>query len=80
QQALAQELNKIYDPTFSDNSYGFRPNKSAKQAILKSRQYINERHKWVVDIDLEKFFDKVNHDILMERLSRRIKDKRVLKL
>ncbi|QPW61395.1 group II intron reverse transcriptase/maturase [Clostridium botulinum] len=80
QQALAQELNKIYDPTFSDNSYGFRPNKSAKQAILKSRQYINEGHKGVVDIDLEKFFDKVNHDILMERLSRRIKDKRVLKL
>ncbi|MFD3156323.1 group II intron reverse transcriptase/maturase [Haloimpatiens sp. FM7330] len=80
QQAIAQELNKIYNPTFSDNSYGFRPNKSAKQAILKAKEYINEGYRWVVDMDLEKFFDKVNHDILMERLSRRIKDKRVLKL
>ncbi|TCS78372.1 group II intron reverse transcriptase/maturase [Tepidibacillus fermentans] len=80
QQAIAQELNKIYDPTFSESSYGFRPNKSAKQAILKAKEYINEGYKWVVDMDLEKFFDKVNHDILMERLSRKIKDKRVLKL
>ena len=80
QQAIAQELNKIYDPTFSTSSYGFRPNKSAKQAILKAREYINEGYKWVVDMDLEKFFDKVNHDILMGRLSRRIKDKRLLKL
>lgn len=80
QQAIAQELNKIYDPTFSESSYGFRPNKSAKQAILKAREYINEGNKWVVDMDLEKFFDKVNHDILMERLSRKIKDKRMLKL
>jgi len=80
QQAIAQELNKIYDLTFSPSSYGFRPNKSAKQAILKARAYINEGYKWVVDMDLEKFFDKVNHDILMERLSRRIKDKRLLKL
>src|SRR3712207_6555537 len=80
QQAIAQELNKIYDHTFSDNSYGFRANKSAKQAILKSKEYINEGYKLVVDIDLEKFFDKVNHDILMERLSRKIKDKRVVKL
>ncbi|QXM06791.1 group II intron reverse transcriptase/maturase [Crassaminicella indica] len=80
QQAIAQELNKIYDPTFSDSSYGFRPNKSAKQAIIKARKYINDEYKWVVDMDLEKFFDKVNHDILMERLSRKIKDKRVLKL
>lgn len=80
QQAIAQELNKIYDPTFSESSYGFRANKSAKQAILKAREYINEGYNWVVDMDLEKFFDKVNHDILMERLSRKIKDKRVLKL
>lgn len=80
QQAIAQELNKIFDPTFSNNSYGFRPNKSAKQAIMKSREHINEGYKWVVDMDLEKFFDKVNHDILMERLSRKIRDKRVLKL
>lgn len=80
QQAIAQELNKVYDPTFSESSYGFRPNKSAKDAILKAKKYINEGHRWVVDIDLEKFFDKVNHDILMNRLSRKIKDKRVLKL
>lgn len=80
QQAIAQELTKIYEPTFSENSYGFRPNKSAKQAILKAKEYINEGYKWVVDIDLEKFFDTVNHDILMERLSRKIKDKRLLKL
>lgn len=80
QQAIAQELNKIYEPTFSDSSYGFRPNRSAKQAILKSRKYINDGYRWVVDMDLEKFFDKVNHDILMERLSRKIRDKRVLKL
>lgn len=80
QQAMAQELSKIYDPTFSSSSYGFRPNKSAKQAILKAKEYINEGYRWVADMDLEKFFDKVNHDILMERLSRKIKDKRVLKL
>ncbi|WP_373897786.1 group II intron reverse transcriptase/maturase [Haloimpatiens sp. FM7315] len=80
QQAMAQELNKIYDPSFSESSYGFRPNKSAKQAILKAREYIDEGYRVVVDMDLEKFFDKVNHDILMERLSRRIRDKRILKL
>lgn len=80
QQAIAQELTKLYDPTFSESSYGFRPNKSAKDAILQAKEYINEGNKWVVDIDLEKFFDKVNHDILMERLSRKIADKRVLKL
>ena len=80
QQAIAQELNRIYDPTFSESSYGFRPNKSAKEAILKAREYINQGYKWVVDMDLEKFFDRVNHDILMVRLTRRIKDKRVLKL
>ena len=80
QQAIAQELTKIYDPTFSKSSYGFRPNKSAKQAIQKAKEYINQGYKWVVDMDLEKFFDKVNHDILMEKLSRKVKDKRVLKL
>lgn len=80
QQALAQELTQIYDPIFSENSYGFRPNRSAHDAIRKAKQYINEGNKWVVDIDLEKFFDRVNHDILMERLSRKIKDQRLLKL
>ena len=80
QQGIAQELTRIYDSSFSDNSYGFRPNRSAQDAIKKSKEYINQGNKWVVDMDLEQFFDKVNHDILMERLSRKIKDKRVLKL
>lgn len=78
QQAIAQELTKIYDPTFSDNSYGFRPNKSAHDAIQKAKQHINQGYRWVVDIDLEKFFDRVNHDILMRKLSEKIKDKRLL--
>lgn len=80
QQAIAQKLSEIYDPTFSNNNYGFRPKKSAKMAVLKAKEYINEGYRWVVDIDLEKFFDKVNHDILMNRLSRRIKDRRILGL
>ncbi|MBS3995649.1 MAG: group II intron reverse transcriptase/maturase [Alkaliphilus sp.] len=80
QQAIAQELSKIYEPTFSSSSYGFRPKRHAKMAILKAKEYINEGNRWVVDMDLEKFFDKVNHDILMERLSRKIKDTRVLRL
>lgn len=80
QQAIAQELSKIYEPIFSDNSYGFRPNKSAHKAILKAKEYVNEGNYWVVDMDLEKFFDKVNHDILMYKLSLKINDKRVLKL
>lgn len=80
QQAIAQELSKIYEPTFSESSYGFRPSRSAKMAIQKAQKYISEGKRWVVDMDLEKYFDKVNHDILMERISRKIKDKRVLKL
>lgn len=80
QQAIAQELSAIYEPIFSPNSYGFRPMKSARQAIIRAKEYINQGNRWVVDTDLEKFFDKVNHDILMERLSRKIKDKRVLRL
>jgi group II intron reverse transcriptase/maturase len=80
QQAIAQELNIIYDESFSDNSYGFRPNRSAKDAIEKARIYITDGYRWVVDIDLENFFDRVNHDILMYKLSKEIKDKRVLKL
>ncbi|WP_195469682.1 group II intron reverse transcriptase/maturase [Clostridium sp. D43t1_170807_H7] len=80
QQAIAQELNLIYDEKFSENSFGFRPRRGAKDAIKKAEGYINEGYRWVVDIDLEKFFDKVNHDILMYKLSKDIKDKRVLKL
>lgn len=80
QQAIAQVLNKIYEPTFSESSFGFRPNRGARNAIKQSETYINEGYKWVVDMDLEKFFDKVNHDILMRKLEKKIKDKRLLKL
>lgn len=80
QQAILQELNLIYDKNFSENSFGFRPRRGVKDAIKKAETYINEGYTWVVDIDLEKFFDKVNHDILMYKLSKDIKDKRVLKL
>lgn len=80
QQALAQVLQNGYDNTFSDSSFGFRPNRSAHQAILKAQAYQNEGYKFVVDIDLEKFFDKVNHDKLMGKLRKDIQDKRVLKL
>lgn len=66
--------------SFKDNSYGFRPNRNAHQAIEKARQYINEGYTWVVDIDLEKYFDTVNHDKLMSLVAREVKDKRVLKL
>jgi RNA-directed DNA polymerase len=80
QQAIAQILTKIYDSTFSENSYGFRPNKQGLQAVRKAKSYITEGYTWVVDMDLEKFFDKVNHDKLMGMLERKIEDKRVLKL
>jgi group II intron reverse transcriptase/maturase len=80
QQALAQVLQNGYDKTFSNSSFGFRPNKSAHQAILKAQEYQNEGYKFVVDIDLEKFFDRVNHDKLMGKLRKDIQDKRVLKL
>ncbi len=80
QQALHQVLSPLFEPSFSESSYGFRPNRSAQQAVLKAREYVREGRRWVVDIDLEKFFDRVNHDILMSRLARRIKAKRVLRL
>lgn len=80
QQAIAQVLNSLYDPTFSDHSYGFRPNRSAHDGVRKAKGYIQEGNRWVVDIDLEKFFDKVNHDRLMGALAKRIQDKRLLKL
>ncbi|WP_252501985.1 group II intron reverse transcriptase/maturase [Sporosarcina sp. Marseille-Q4943] len=80
QQAIAQVLTSLYDPTFSDHSYGFRPNRSAHDGVRKAKGYIQEGNRWVVDIDLEKFFDKVNHDKLMGTLTKRIKDKRLLKL
>jgi RNA-directed DNA polymerase len=80
QQAIAQVLNKEFDPTFSRQSYGFRPNKRGHDAVRQAKRYIKEGYRWVVDIDLEKFFDKVNHDRLMRILSHRIKDPKVLQL
>ena len=80
QQALHQVLSPLFEPSFSESSYGFRPQRSAQQAVLKAREYVRAGRRWVVDIDLEKFFDRVNHDVLMSRLARRIKDKRVLRL
>ncbi len=80
QQAIHQVLSPLFEPSFSESSYGFRPHRSAQQAVVKAREYVREGWRWVVDIDLEKFFDRVNHDVLMSRLARRIKDKRVLHL
>jgi RNA-directed DNA polymerase len=80
QQAVMQVLQKQWDPTFSQHSYGFRPKRSAHQAVAQAQRYIADGYRHVVDIDLEKFFDRVNHDILMERVARRISDKRLLKL
>ena len=80
QQALHQVMQPVFDPGFSDSSYGFRPGRSAHDAVLQARSYAASGLRWVVDIDLEKFFDCVNHDILMSRVARRVKDKRVLKL
>ena len=80
QQALLQVLQPFFDPTFSESSFGFRPGRSAHQALEKAREHIAVGHRWVVDMDLEKFFDRVNHDVLMSRLARRIKDKRILRL
>jgi RNA-directed DNA polymerase len=80
QQALLQVLTPIFDPGFSDASFGFRPKRSTHQAVLRARAHIAAGHRWVVDMDLEKFFDRVNHDILMSRVARKVKDKRVLLL
>ena len=80
QQAVMQVLQQRWDPTFSDHSYGFRPGRSAHQAVARAQQYIAAGYGWVVDFDLEKFFDRVNHDILMGQLAKRIEDKRLLKL
>jgi len=80
QQAVMQVLQRQWDRTFSDNSYGFRPGRSARQAVAKAQQYIADGHGWVVDLDLEKFFDRVNHDKLMGRVATRVEDTRLLKL
>ena len=80
QQAITQELTPIYDPSFSEHSYGFRPKRRGHDAVRKAKGYIKEGYRWVVDIDLEKFFDKVNHDKLMGILKKKIHDKVLLKL
>jgi RNA-directed DNA polymerase len=80
QQAVMQVLQRQWDPTFSDHSYGFRPGRSAHQAVAQAQRYIAEGYSWVVDLDLEKFFDRVNHDKLMAQIAKRVEDKRLLKL
>ncbi len=80
QQALLQVLQPEFDPGFSDHSYGFRPGRNAWQAVQQAQSYIREGRRWVVDLDLEKFFDRVNHDILISRIARKVRDERVLKL
>ncbi|WP_456307783.1 reverse transcriptase domain-containing protein, partial [Geobacillus vulcani] len=80
QQAILQELTPIFDPDFSPSSFGFRPGRNAHDAVRQAQGYIQEGYRYVVDIDLEKFFDHVNHDILMSRVARKVRDKRVLKL
>lgn len=80
QQMILQVLQPMFDPTFSEHSYGFRPGRSAIDAVRAAKRYVQDGREWVVDVDLEKFFDRVNHDILMSKLSKRIRDKRVVGL
>ncbi|HOX07048.1 MAG TPA: group II intron reverse transcriptase/maturase [Planctomycetota bacterium] len=80
QQAVMQTLQRRWDPTFSEHSHGFRPGRSAHGAVATAQEYLRQGHRWVVDIDLEKFFDRVNHDVLMSRVARRVSDKRMLRL
>ena len=80
QQAILQVLQPIFDPTFSEHSYGFRPGRRAHDAVCQAQRYVQSGRRWVVDVDLEKFFDRVNHDVLMSRLERRISDKRLLRV
>jgi len=80
QQALLQVLQPLIDPTFSQNSYGFRPGKSAHQAVVAARNLVASGKRFVVDVDLEKFFDRVQHDVLMGRLEKRVKDPKILGL
>lgn len=80
QQAILQVLQPIFDPTFSEHSYGFRPGRKAHDAVCQAQRYIQSGRRWVVDVDLEKFFDRVNHDVLMSRLEKRIGDRRLLRV
>ena len=78
-QAILQVLSPLFDPGCSDHSYGFRPGRSALHAVGPARDYISRGHRWVVDLDVEKFFDQVNHDMLVSRVARKVKDTRLLK-
>ncbi|HFT7668603.1 TPA: reverse transcriptase domain-containing protein [Serratia marcescens] len=78
QQAVMQVLQAQWDVSFSHSSYGFRPGRSAHQAVKQAQEYIGSGYHWVVDLDLEKFFDRVNHDVLMSRIAKRVSDKRLL--
>jgi RNA-directed DNA polymerase len=80
QQAVLQVLTPLYDPSFSPHSYGYRPGKSAQQAVVQARAYVAAGYSWAVHVDLERFFDRVNHDVLMGRLARQVGDKRLLRL
>ena len=80
QQAVHQVLSPLFEPGFSESSYGFRPGRNAHQAVLKARDYVAEGRRYVVDMDLEKFFDRVNHDVLMARVAHKVTDKRILRL
>jgi group II intron reverse transcriptase/maturase len=80
QQAILQVLQPIFDPTFSEHSYGFRPGRRAHDAVCQAQRYVQSGRRWVVDVDLEKFFDRVNHDVLMARLAKRVEDKRLLRV
>jgi RNA-directed DNA polymerase len=80
QQAISQVLTLIFDPHFSEDSYGFRPNRSAHQAVRKVEKDVHEGYRYAVDLDLEKFFDTVDHDVLMNRVARRVRDKGLLRL
>ncbi len=80
QQALTQALTPIFEPEFSEWNYGFRPGRGTQNAVLQAREFVAQGYRWVVDIDLERFFDRVNHDVLMARVARKVKDKRALKL
>jgi RNA-directed DNA polymerase len=80
QQAVHQVLNPLFDPEFSESSFGYRKGRSAEQAVLQAQRYMQEGNRWVVDVDLSKFFDEVNHDVLMAKVKRKVTDKRVLKL
>jgi group II intron reverse transcriptase/maturase len=80
QQAMHQVLNEIFDKGFSESSCGFRPKRNAHQAVVKAREYVRSGRRWVVDMDLEKFFDRVNHDVLMSRVARKVKDRSAIAL